>query len=593
MSGPNEFVIRFANINGTGSASANAMVAKSFFRMGLPIGPKNMFPSNIQGMPTWYEVRVSEKGYTGRRGGVDLMVAMNPQTFVSDTKDVVSGGYLLYDSTRHLRDKRSDITYIPVPLSEISLAAFPNPKSRGMLKNVVYVGAIAALMNIDRTVVVKLIEEQFQKKPKLIPPNLQAFDLGYDYCKAHFSCPLPIQVEARSLTKDQILIGGNDAAGLGCVYAGATVGAWYPITPSTSLVDAFAKYVRKFRRDGDCYQAAIVQAEDEISSIGMVLGAAWNGARSFTATSGPGISLMSEFIGYAYYAEIPAVIFNVQRCGPSTGMPTRTQQADLLLCAYASHGDTKHLMLIPSTPQECFEFAYLAFDFAERYQTPVFVMSDLELGMNDYVGAPLKWDSKYRHDRGKIYDHDSAKTFYRYLDEDGDGVPYRSFPGVAAKAAYFTRGSGHDKYGRYTEDGALYCENMERIVKKFESATGDLPKPEFLIDDASNEVALICIGTTVEPLRESLDMLRAEGLKVNAVRLRAFPFVGELKTWIERHKRCIVIDQNRDGQLRSLLMIELDLDPSKLASLCCYDGMPVMAADLAARLKVLLPGVRR
>lgn len=589
----NEFVLRFANVNGTGSASANGMVAKSFFRLGLPIGPKNMFPSNIQGLPTWYEVRVSERGYTGRRGGVDIAVAMNPQTFDKDSKDVNRGGYLIYDSTRFLpsEKKRDDIFYIGIPMTALARDTFPNPKARAMLKNVVYVGALSALLDIDLDVYRKLVSDQFAKKPKLIPDNIKALEIGYNYARDHYECPIGIRVEARDLVKDKIILGGNDAAGLGCVYAGATVAGWYPITPSTSLVDAFAKFCGKYRVGPDgTNHYAIVQAEDEISAVGMVLGASWNGARAFTATSGPGISLMSEFIGYAYYAEIPAVIFNIQRCGPSTGMPTRTQQSDLLLCAYASHGDTKHMMLFPSDPNECFDFAALAFDLADMYQTPVFVMSDLELGMNEYVCEPLKWDDSRNLNRGKVLPAEalaaSQKPFYRYLDSDGDGVPYRTYPGVHPKAAYFTRGSGHDRFGRYTEDGALYQENMDRINKKFHTALKDLPKPVLTERGGKNKDWLIVsCGTTSEPLSEALDLLQSAGVAFDDVRLRSFPFDPSFSALLDTYANTIVIDQNRDSQLRSLILLETNFDPKRLHALRSWDGMPVMALDLMQKIR--------
>lgn len=594
ISGVNDFVLRFANVNGSGSASANSMVAKSFFRMGLPIGPKNMFPSNIQGYPTWYEVRVNEKGYTGRRGGVDFMVAMNPQTFAKDTEAVSPGGYLLYDSTRFLPDaaKRKDITYIPVPLTEMCLEKFTNPKSRAMLKNIVYVGVLAALLDIDYDVLKSLIQDLYGKKPKILESNFVALELGYNYTKQNFQCPLPLKVEKRDIVKDKILLEGNMAAGLGAVYAGATVCAWYPITPSTSVVDAFTKFCNKYRVDPVTGKKkfAIIQAEDELSAIGMVLGANWNGSRAFTATSGPGVSLMTEFLGYAYYAEIPAVLFNIQRVGPATGMPTRTAQADLMSCAYASHGDTKHILLFPATANECFEFSLKAFDAAERFQTPVIVMSDLELGMNEWLSEPLAWDETFTPDRGKVLDAHAldtrGKPFYRYLDEDGDGVPYRTLPGThPTKAAYFTRGSGHDKYGRYTEEGDLFQENLDRIVKKFDTARSYLPGPKIRHRDAKAKVGVIYVGTTEEPLHEALDLIAAEGYVVNDMRIRGFPFSKEVKEFMDAHERLVIVDQNRDAQLRSLLILEFDYDPKKLQSVTNYDGLPATAFALAKRIK--------
>lgn len=590
----NEFVIRFANINGTGSASANGMVAKSFFRLGLPIGPKNMFPSNIQGMPTWYEVRVSARGFTGRRGGVDIVVAMNPQTFSKDAQALDPGGYLIYDSTRAVREdqKRPDIHYLGIPITALTRDSFPNPKSRAMLKNMVYVGALAALLGIDLEVYKDLVREQFANKPNLHNNNFQALELGFHYAQQFFHCPFGIRVEPLDLVKGKIIVDGNQAAALGCVYAGATVAAWYPITPSTSVIDHFSKFCRQFRRDeGGKLKAAILQAEDEIAAAGMVLGANWNGARAFTATSGPGISLMNEFIGYAYYAEIPAVIFNIQRCGPSTGMPTRTQQADVLLCAYASHGDTKHIMLMPSTPKECFEMGALAFDLADRFHTVVFVMSDLELGMNEYVTDEFTWDKDRTWDRGEVWgprEFEAGKKFYRYVDESEDGVLARTYPGVDPRGAYFTRGSGHDRFGRYTEDGALYMENMRRIERKFKTATTFLPKPEIEFRSQSRRFGVISFGTTWEPMREALAIMEARGIALNHMRLRSFPFGDEVRAFIQAHDQVIVVEQNRDAQMRQVLAQELELNYASLLSVRAWDGLPVMARWLVEEISKLV-----
>ena len=584
----NEFVIRFANVNGTGSASANAMVAKSFFRMGIPIGPKNMFPSNIQGLPTWYEVRVSAKGFTGRRGGVDFMVAMNGQTFKEDNAAVLPGGYLLYDSTRQIPEEllRKDITYIGVPLTELCRSEFSSPRQRALLQNVVYVGALSALLDIEVAVFEKLIAEQFAKNPKLIELNYKALRMGIDYAKNTFQCPLPIRVERADKVGSQILFEGNAAAGLGCVYAGATVAGWYPITPSTSLVDSFAKYCAKFRVDPVTGKKkyAIVQAEDELSAMGMVLGASWNGARSFTATSGPGVSLMTEFLGFAYYAEVPVVLFNVQRCGPSTGMPTRTQQSDLLSSAYASHGDTKHVLLFPANPGECFDDAVKAFDLSERLQTPIIVMLDLDLGMNEFMIPPLKWDDSFKPDRGKVLDRaalDRSEKFFRYLDVDGDGITYRTLPGThPSKGSYFTRGSGHDKFGRYTEDGNAYKENMDRLLQKFEKSVAILPAPVVRRRSASSKpakIGLIAIGTSDEAVREGLENLSQRGIYVDDMRIRAFPFSNEVRSFIAEHEKVFVLDQNRDGQLAGMLAMELGVAKSSLLSMLNYDGLPVTA----------------
>ena len=594
----NEFVLRFANVNGTGSASANGLVARALFRMGLPVGPKNIFPSNIQGLPTWFEIRVSEAGYTGRRGTVDLMVAMNGQTFAQDVRSVEPGGYLLYDSSKPLAPelRRPDINFLDVPLTEMVTRAFSNPRQRLLFKNIAYVGVLSALLNIEPEVVEQLLREQFQGKEKLIPPNMQAFELGRAAALERFACPLPMHAQRRDVIGDRILMDGNSAAGLGCVYAGATVAAWYPITPSTSLVDAFSSYCEDYRVNPDgSKRYAILQAEDELAAIGMVVGAAWNGARSFTATSGPGISLMTEFLGLAYYAEIPVVLFDIQRCGPSTGMPTRTQQSDLLSSAYASHGDTKHVLLFPASPKECFDMAAQAFDLAERLQTPVLVMSDLDLGMNDWLSEPLSWDDAYRPDRGKVLTTQQLEDgvqFYRYLDVDGDAIPYRTLPGThPSKGAFFTRGSGHDRLGAYTEDGDKYQDNVDRLRRKFDTAATLVP--DAVIErDRGNSAGILYIGTTAEVIPEALDALTAQGLDVDALRVRAFPFSKRVYDFIAAHDTVFVVDQNRDGQLRAMLLIEGNLDPARLVSVLSYDGMPVTADLLVHSISAHLEPVR-
>ncbi len=594
----NEFVLRFANVNGTGSASANGLVARALFRMGLPVGPKNIFPSNIQGLPTWFEIRVSEAGYTGRRGTVDLMVAMNGQTFAEDVRSVEPGGYLLYDSSKPLAPelRRPDINFLGVPFTEAVTREYSNPRQRLLFKNIMYVGVLSALLNIEPAVIEQLLAEQFQGKEKLIPPNMQAFELGRAAAQERFTCPLPMHAERRDAVGERILMDGNSAAGLGCVYAGATVAAWYPITPSTSLVDAFAAYCEDYRTNPDgSKRYAILQAEDELAAIGMVVGAAWNGARSFTATSGPGISLMTEFLGLAYYAEIPVVLFDIQRCGPSTGMPTRTQQSDLLSSAYASHGDTKHVLLFPASPKECFQMAAQAFDLAERLQTPVLVMSDLDLGMNDWLSEPLTWDDSYRPDRGKVVTREQLEDgfqFYRYLDVDGDAIPYRSLPGThPSKGAFFTRGSGHDRLGAYTEDGAKYQDNVDRLRRKFDTAATLLP--DAVIErDAGSSAGVIYFGTSAEPMPEALDALAAQGLDVDALRLRAFPFSKRVYDFIAAHDTVFVVDQNRDGQLRAMLLIEGNLDPARLVPVLSYDGMPVTADLLVHSISAYLEPVR-
>lgn len=590
----NNFVLRFANVNGTGSASANSLVTKVLFRMGLDIGPKNMFPSNIQGFPTWYEIRVSDQGHTARRGLVDIMVAMNPQTYSKDLAEVAPGGYYVYDSARYggMPTERQDINYLPIPLTDLS-QEFADPKARPMLKNIIYVGALSALMQLDPAVVKGLITELYGKKPKLLAANFQAWQLGWDYAQKNFNCPLAVRVSTRTRQADRILIDGNQALALGCLYGGATVCSWYPITPSTSVVDHFQAYCESYRQTPDGFNNyAIIQAEDEIAAAGMVLGASWAGARAFTATSGPGMSLMAEFIGYAYYAEIPAVFMNIQRVGPATGMPTRTQQSDLIAMAYLSHGDTKHVLLWPGNPNECFEFGALAFDLADQLQTPVILMSDIELGMNEFMADPLSWPKERSYQRGKVLSGDDLdklqRQWFRYEDVDGDGICYRTLPGAhASKGANLTRGSGHDRYGRYTEDGALYADNMDRLQRKFVSAKAYMPKPLLTERDSKNRIGLIYLGVLHETVRETLEDLSKEGLAINDLRLRGFPFSGEVGAFVNRHQSVIVLDQNRDGQLRTLLLAEEDLPPEKLLGIRSYDGLPLTAFAL----KQLILGV--
>lgn len=581
----NDLVVRFANVNGTGSASANNMFAKSVFRMGLPVSPKNIFPSNIQGLPTWYEVRVSEKGYLGRREGVDIMVAINAQSMVKDVQEVKSGGYLIYDSTKQLSEDliREDIHYIGIPMIQLCMENYADSRQHMLLKNVIYVGALAALVNIDVEILEQLIQEQFKKKEKLIPGNIQALHLGIIYATEHFVCPLPIHLEKRDLVGDRILVEGNNACGLGALFAGATVGSWYPITPSTSVMNAFEKWCNKYRIDPDTGKKnfAIVQAEDELAAIGMVLGATWNGARAFTATSGPGVSLMSEFLGLSYFAEIPAVLIDVQRSGPSTGMPTRTQQSDVLAAAFASHGDTKHILLFPANPTECFDFTVIAFDLAERFQTAVIMLTDLDLGMNDHLCKPFAWDEEKKYDRGKVL---SAKdldemSFGRYLDVDGDGIPYRTIPGThPTKGSFFTRGSSRDEYAKYTEDGDVYARNMDRLVKKWNTAKTHVPAPEITIHNPDANIGIIYFGTSSYAAQETVDLLREKNIHVNEMRMLSFPFSDDVKQFIDRHEQIFVIEQNRDAQFRSLLMIELDINPNKLKKVLQYNGMPITAA---------------
>jgi len=589
----NDLVIRFANVNGTGSASANNMFAKSIFRMGLPVTPKNIFPSNIQGLPTWYEVRVNEQGYLGRRAGVDIMVSVNPQSMAKDVASVRPSGYLMYDNTREI-DKnliRDDIHYIGVPMIELCRQHFTtDTRSHQLLKNMIYVGALVALLDIELEVVKGLVAEQFRKKEKLIPPNYQALELGIQYIKDHYACPLGLRLERRDLIGDSILIDGNTACGLGAIYAGATVTAWYPITPSTSVVNAFEKYVKRLRKDEETgkNKYAIVQAEDELAAIGMVIGANWNGARAFTSTSGPGLSLMSEFLGLAYFAEIPLVLIDVQRTGPSTGMPTRTQQSDLTSAFYASHGDTKQVLLFPATPKECFDFTADAFDLTERLQTPVLVMTDLDLGMNDHLSPPFQWDDQRRYDRGKVHSADDLEKlpqFGRYQDVDGDGIPYRTIPGThPTKGSYFTRGSSRDEMAKYTEDSEPYVRNMDRLLKKWNTAKGLVPAPEFYQEHDKGNQGMIFFGTSTYAALEAMEQLEAAGVPMDAMRIRATPFSHAVRDFIGRHKTVYVVEQNRDAQMRSILINELDIDPFKLVPVLNYDGMPITAEAITKQI---------
>lgn len=585
VSAVNDLVVRFANVNGTGSASANNIFAKSIFRMGLPVSPKNIFPSNIQGLPTWYEVRISEKGYLGRRDGIDLMVAINPQSFAKDVASVRSGGYLLYDNTKKLYDEflRDDIHFIGVPMTALCREHYTDPRQRQLFKNIVYLGAVATLINIEVQVIKDIISEQFERKPKLIPPNFKALELGINYVKEHYEYPLSIQVERRDNVGDSIMIDGNAATALGSIYAGATFMAWYPITPSTSVAKAFEKYAKKLRVDPETgkNKYAIVQAEDELAAIGMVIGASWNGARSFTSTSGPGVSLMNEFIGLSYFAEIPAVLVNVQRGGPSTGMPTRTQQPDIISSAYASHGDTKHVMLFPSTPAECFDFAAKAFDLADRLQTLIFLMTDLDLGMNDHMSPPFKWDDAQQYDRGKVLSAEELEAgvdFGRYLDVDGDGVPYRTIPAThPTKGSFFTRGTSRDEYARYTEDGAAYVRNVDRLLRKWDTAKTLVPAPEFYREKNDRPAGLIFFGTTTYAALEAMELLENEGILLDAMRIKAFPFHQNVADFVAQHETIYVVEQNRDAQFRTLLINELEVSPDRLVPILNYDGMPITA----------------
>jgi 2-oxoglutarate ferredoxin oxidoreductase subunit alpha len=591
----NDFVVKFANVNGSGSASANAMFAKSVLRMGVPVAARNIFPSNIQGLPTWYEVRVTGDGHLGRRGGVDLMVAMNPQTWDRDIAEIEPGGYLFYDSTKALPPSkfRDDITVVGVPLTEITNRAYSVPRERQLFKNTIYVGALATLMGIEIEVVEQLLAEQFAGKDRLIAANIAALHMGRDHVRDHLA-PLGLQVVRADAVGDRIYVEGNQAAALGAVYGGATVCAWYPITPSTSLAEAFTAYCEELRNDPETGKAryAIVQAEDEIASIGMVVGAGWNGARAFTATSGPGVSLMQEFIGLSYFAEIPAVIFDVQRGGPSTGMPTRTQQADLIGAAYASHGDTKHPMLLPMDPGECFEFGALAFDLSDRLQTTIFVMLDLDIGMNEWLTEPFKWDDSRQLDRGKVMtygDLETGKDFGRYLDVDGDGIPYRTYPGThPTKGSYFTRGTSRNPYARYSEEGSVYVDNVQRLLRKFETAKSLVPAPVIRPARKKTRDGVIYYGSTTPAMHEALDALDARGQHLDALRVRAFPFAEEVMDFIAAHDRVFLVEQNRDGQLRTLVINEGGVDPAKLIAVLHYDGTPITARFISGEISRLM-----
>ena len=594
----NDFVIKFANVNGSGSASANELFAKAILRMGVPVSPRNIFPSNIQGLPTWYEARVCEQGYQGRRGGVDMMVAMNPQTWDADVAEIEPGGYLFYDSTRPIPASRfrADVQVIGVPLTDISNTAYTDPRQRQLFKNIIYVGALSVLLDVEAAVFEKLFAEQYRGKELLLDSNVRALHLGRDYVTQHLQAPLGIRVRRADRVGDQIFTDGNSAAALGCVYGGATVAAWYPITPSSSVPEAFQKYCDKFRVDAATGQNrfAIVQAEDELASIGMVVGAGWNGARAFTATSGPGVSLMTEFIGLAYFAEIPVTIINVQRGGPSTGMPTRTQQSDLLSCAYASHGDTKHVMLLPEDPHECFEFAAAALDLADRLQTPIFFMTDLDIGMNQRLCQPFAWDDQRDYDRGKVMtaeELEAGKDFGRYKDVDGDGIPWRTLPGThPSKGSYFTRGTTRDPYARYSERGPDYIYNMERLLRKFATAADLVPQPVLRPAALPTLIGVLYFGSTSPAMQEALDQLAAEGVAIDAMRLRAFPFPASVKAFLDEHSTVFVVEQNRDAQMHSLLVNELSVDPAQLVKVLHYDGTPITARFIAGYIrKVLQP----
>jgi 2-oxoglutarate ferredoxin oxidoreductase subunit alpha len=597
----NDFVVRFANVNGTGSASANLLFCKAIFRMGIPVTPKNIFPSNIQGLPTWYEVRVSEKGYLGRRDGIDLMVAVNAQSMEADIKSVRPGGYLLYDSSKKLPDhyKRDDIHFIPIPLMEICNETYTDARLRLLFKNIIYVGALAELMQFDFTVFESLLGDQFKGKEKLIAPNLNALKLGSDFIKANYKGTFDLKVERRDLLKDAIMTDGNSACGLGAIYGGATFAAWYPITPSTSVVEAFMEYADEFREEKETgkRKVAIIQAEDELAAIGMVIGANWNGARAFTATSGPGLSLMNEFLGLAYFAEIPLVLIDVQRTGPSTGMPTRTQQSDILEAAYASHGDTRHILLFPSTPKECFDMTATAFDLSEQLQTPVILMTDLDLGMNDHVSPPFSWDDSKDYQRGKVLDYDDLEEiqrFGRYLDVDNDGITYRTIPGThPTKGSFFTRGTSRDEYAAYTENSPAYQRNMDRLVKKWVTAREYVPSSQLYQVENNSEFGILFFGTSQYSAEEAMDMLKEDKFLVDGLRIKSFPFDQIAIDFLKDHKFIFIVEQNRDAQMKSLIMIELGISAEKLISVLNYDGLPITATNIVHQITHSLERVEK
>ena len=597
----NDFVVRFANVNGTGSASANLLFCKAIFRMGIPVTPKNIFPSNIQGLPTWYEVRVSEKGYLGRRDGIDLMVAVNAQSMEADIKSVRPGGYLLYDSSKKLPDhyKRDDIHFIPIPLMEICNETYTDARLRLLFKNIIYVGALAELMQFDFSVFESLLGDQFKGKEKLIAPNLNALKLGSDFIKANYKGTFDLKVERRDLLKDAIMTDGNSACGLGAIYGGATFAAWYPITPSTSVVEAFMEYADEFREEKETgkRKVAIIQAEDELAAIGMVIGANWNGARAFTATSGPGLSLMNEFLGLAYFAEIPLVLIDVQRTGPSTGMPTRTQQSDILEAAYASHGDTRHILLFPSTPKECFDLTATAFDLSEQLQTPIILMTDLDLGMNDHISEPFTWDDSKEYQRGKVLDYDDLEEiqrFGRYLDVDNDGITYRTIPGThPTKGSFFTRGTSRDEYAAYTENSPAYQRNMDRLVKKWVTAREYVPSSQLYQNQHSSEYGILFFGTSQYAAEEAMDMLKEDKILVDGLRIKSFPFDQIAIDFLQNHKYIFIVEQNRDAQMKSLIMIELGISAEKLISVLNYDGLPITATNIVHQITHSLERVEK
>jgi len=581
----NDFSIQVATVNGSGSQSANTVLLRTIFQMGVPVSGKNMFPSNIAGLPTWYTIRASKKGYIARKKEIDFLVAMNSETAREDVMSLAPGAVALYDEPLKLNELRSDLIFYPVPYDKITAAACPESKLRKLVKNMVYVGVVARLLNLDMTEVEKALRKQFAKKVKAAELNWGAAKAGYEYAAASLTKADPFTVERMNKTSGMIIIDGNSAAAIGSMFAGVTVVTWYPITPSSSLVETLIEYMKEYRIGADGKATfAIVQAEDELAAVGMVLGAGWAGARSMTATAGPGISLMAEFAGLGYYVEIPGVIWDIQRVGPSTGLPTRTSQGDISFVARLSHGDTRHPMLIPSDPSECFSMASEAFDLAEQLQTPVFVMSDLDLGMNNWMSEPFQYPEKPQN-RGKVLtaeDLDRLGGFARYKDVDGDAVGYRTLPGTDHPgAAWFARGSGHNDKSQYSERPDDYANNMDRLAKKFETARTLVPRPQIVRNDG-NEVGIIAYGTSHHALVETLDQLQTEyGVKADYLRLRAYPFTRETHEFIAAHKRVYIVDQNRDAQMLELLKLDIAIpDIIKLRSVRHYNGLPIDARSV-------------
>jgi 2-oxoglutarate/2-oxoacid ferredoxin oxidoreductase subunit alpha len=581
----NDFSINVATVNGSGSQSANSVLLKSIFAMGIPVSGKNLFPSNIAGLPTWYTIRASKDGYVARARTFEVLVALNADTAKQDTLELVSGGAAIYEESLNLKQYRDDVVFYPVPIDKITAGICPEAKLRKLVRNMVYVGVVAQLLSIDLTVIEGGLRKQFAKKPKVFDLNFGAVKAGVDYAAEKFTKQDPYSLERMNQTAGKIVIDGNAACGMGAVFAGVTVVAWYPITPSTSLVEATSDLLKKLRITPEGKATfAVVQAEDELAAIGMVLGAGWAGARSMTSTSGPGISLMAEFAGLGYFAEIPGVIFDVQRTGPSTGMPTRTSQADLLSTAFLSHGDTKHVVLLPGSVTECFEFGYEAFNLAERIQTPVFVLTDLDLGMNNWMSDPFAYPDKPL-DRGKVLtkeDLDRLGSFARYRDVDGDAIGWRTLPGTPhPKAAYFTRGSGHNDAAQYTEKSPEYVAVMERLSRKFENARKLVPAP-IVVSDSKSKIGMIAYGSTDFALRESLDQIKKQyGQDVDYMRIRAYPFAHEIHDFVAAHERVYVVEQDRDAQLASLLKLDLPADQVvKLRSILHFNGLPVDARSI-------------